>query len=422
MNTTNDQNSILPIYAIRSFLKHEAAGGICLMLAAALAMVVANSGLYEWYDKLLNIYFQIGFESKEGVPFDAFAIQKPVVLWINDGLMAIFFMLVGLEIKREILMGELSSFQRAVLPGVAAIGGMAIPALVFLAVNMDYPENHAGWAIPAATDIAFALGILALLGSRAPTALKVFLTAVAIIDDLGAIIIIALFYTQDLTILALILGAAGCFVLFLLNRFGVKTIAPYIITGIFMWICVLKSGIHATLAGVLIAVFIPMKGIKGREDSPVMKLEKMLHPWVAFMVLPIFGFANAGVSFAEIQMYHIVHPLTIGIAAGLVFGKQIGIMLAVFLCKIFKIADKPKSISWVQMYGVATLCGIGFTMSLFIGKLGFDSLDAINEIRIGVIGGSLVSALIGYGVLYYAGKDQTRYQHDSSEIDSESNS
>lgn len=408
---SQDPISGLPIYAIKSFLKHEASGGICLMLAAVLAMIVSNTGFYEWYDKLLHVYFQIGFEDKLGQTFDAFAIRKPIVLWINDGLMAVFFLLVGLEIKREVLAGELSSVKRAALPGVAAIGGMLFPALVFYFINKDHPENLAGWAIPAATDIAFALGILALLGSRVPTSLKVFLTAVAIIDDLGAIIIIALFYTHDLTLLALALGALGCIGLFLLNRSGVKSIAPYMVIGTFMWICVLKSGVHATLAGVLIAMFIPMNGINGKKDSPLMRMEKMLHPWVAFMVLPIFGFANAGINLSAIEMYHVIHPLTIGIAAGLFFGKQIGIMLAVVLCRIFGL-KKPKGATWMQMYGISMLCGIGFTMSLFIGKLGFQTLDAINEIRIGVISGSLLSAIIGFCLLYFSGPSH-KYRHES---------
>lgn len=394
------------ISAIRKFLHHEAAGGICLMIAAVCALLVANTPIYHGYQHLLNTYFQIGFENASGTVFETFAVRKPIVLWINDGMMAIFFLLVGLEIKREFIKGELSSRDRAMLPIIGAIGGVVAPALIFYAINMDHPENMAGWAIPAATDIAFALGILGILGRRVPVTLKVLLTAVAIIDDLMAIVIIALFYTSNLTLTALGVAAVGIVIMAIMNRRGVKNIGPYVIVGLFMWAAVLKSGVHATLAGVIMAMFIPIKGKTDNDPSPLLKMEHSLHPWVAFMVLPIFGFANAGINFANIEMYHVIHPLTIGIAAGLFFGKQIGIFLFSVIAIKLDIANKPKGSTWLQIYGVSLLAGIGFTMSLFIGKLAFDTQDAINEIRLGVMGGSLVSGVLGFAILYWAGRNR----------------
>ncbi len=391
----------MPISAIRQFLKLEAAGGIVLIFAAALGIVLANTPLDWLYDAIL--------ETPVTIRVGALNIDKPLLLWINDGLMAVFFFLVGLEVKREFLEGELSSFSQALLPAIAAVGGMAVPAMIYFYFNVDDPVKLRGWAIPAATDIAFALGILALIGSRVPLALKVFLTAVAIFDDIGAIAIIAVFYTEDLSVLSLSLGFAGLVGLFVLNRVGVMRIAPYILIGIFMWVCFLKSGVHATLDGVLVAMAIPMRGKDPSQPSPLIRLEHTLHPWVAFMILPVFGFANAGVDFSDMTLAALLEPVSVGIAAGLFFGKQIGIMGLVALAVTFGIAKLPKGTNWLQIYGVSLLCGIGFTMSLFIGTLAFaDNLYLEGAVRIGVIGGSLVSAVLGYFVLSYAVRGSPR--------------
>ncbi len=379
---------------IQDFLRLEASAGILLMMAALLALIANNTFLSPLYGALLStpVAVQIG----------ALEIAKPLLLWINDGLMAVFFFLVGLEIKREILEGELSSFDKAALPIFAAIGGMAAPALIYAWINWGSPETLSGWAIPAATDIAFALGILALLGSRVPVSLKVLLLAVAIIDDLGAIVIIALFYTGDLSMMALSIAAVGFAALVGLNRFGIKTITPYVLIGAIVWTAVLKSGVHATLAGVMIALTIPMRGERGSDQSPLHKLEHDLHPWVAYMVLPIFAFANAGVSFAGLSLASLVTPVTLGVALGLFFGKQIGVMALSFLAVSLKLARLPKGIGWMHVYGVACLTGVGFTMSLFIGTLAFDSADVLNQVRLGVLMGSIASGIVGYAVLRMA--------------------
>lgn len=377
---------------IQDFLKQESSGGLVLMAAAVLAMIVNNTALASVYQGFLNlpIVIQVG-------PLE---IAKPLLLWVNDGLMAVFFFLVGLEIKREIVEGELSSFDKAALPIVAAVGGMAVPAGVFALLNMGDPEAIRGWAIPAATDIAFALGILALMGPRVPVALKIFLLAVAIIDDLGAIVIIAAFYTADVSTTSLLVAGIGLAFLIGLNLSGVGRIAPYVIIGIIMWVAVLKSGVHATLAGVLLAFTIPMRTKdEGAHPSPLKHLEHELHLWVAFLVLPIFAFSNAGVSLGELSLSDVVAPLPLGIALGLLIGKQVGIMTLCYLGVRSGLCKLPTGVTWKQIYGVACLCGIGFTMSLFIGTLAFSDPDHLNAVRLGVLMGSIASAIVGFLVL-----------------------
>ncbi|MBX3698186.1 MAG: Na+/H+ antiporter NhaA [Dokdonella sp.] len=375
--------------AIDEFLARETSAGFMLFAAALLALAAVNSPLAPHYDGLL----QTAVELRVG----AFEIAKPLQLWINDGLMAVFFFLVGLEVKREIVQGELSSMEKAGLPIVAAIGGMAVPALVFVAVNRDVAANLAGWAIPAATDIAFALGVLALLGKRIPAALKILLLAIAIIDDIGAIAIIAVFYTADVSVFALGLAAIAIAVLVALNRFGVTRIAAYVLVGVFLWACVLKSGVHATLAGVVTALAVPLTGAQGK--SPLEQLEHGLHPWVAFAVLPLFAFANAGVSFDGLRADDLLGPLPLGIALGLLVGKQVGVFGFMLLAIRFGMVRKPGGVSWGQLWGLACLTGIGFTMSLFIGSLAFDSAAAMEQVKIGVLAGSLAGGLLGFLIL-----------------------
>lgn len=382
---------------LREFLKLEMAGGFLLLGAAIAALILANSPLSWLYHHLLD--------TRVAVQIGALAIGKPLLLWINDGLMAVFFLLVGLEIKREVAEGELSSWHRASLPVVAAIGGIAAPAALYLLINFGSPETQLGWAIPTATDIAFALGVLTLLGARAPAALKVFLLALAIIDDLGAIVIIALFYTADLSLLALLLAILGVALLAALNLSGVKRLAPYILVGVAIWVCVLKSGVHATLAGVAVALFIP-RGTKA--DSPLQRLEHMLHPWISFAIMPVFAFANSGVSFADVTMRDMFAPLPLGIAAGLFLGKQIGVFGASWLAIKLGLCRLPYRVSWSALYGVSLLTGIGFTMSLFIGSLAFEDTGPATSIRLGVFVGSLLSGLGGYLVLNAFGVDRSQ--------------
>ncbi len=387
--------------AANVFLRMEASGGILLGIAAILALIVANSPLYAYYDHILHsIYFRIGFDDYGGT-FD-FEIKKSLLHWVNDGFMAIFFFLVGLEIKREIKSGELSTRSRALLPAVAALGGMIVPALIYVYINLDTPENLKGWAIPAATDIAFALGVLSLLGSRAPVRLKILLTAIAIIDDLGAILIIAFFYTADLQLEPLSFGAAALVGLILLNARCHTGTAPYIILGIILWVAVLKSGVHATLAGVATAFFIPVVCKKDPTITPCKTLEHALHPWVAFIILPIFAFANAGVPFTGMGFHSLWEPTTLGIILGLVIGKQVGIFSMLWLAVKTGLSPMPFGANWVQMYGVAALCGIGFTMSLFIGGLAFTDLHHQASIRLGVLVASVISAILGYAILRLA--------------------
>jgi NhaA family Na+:H+ antiporter len=378
--------------AIREFLKLESAGSVLLLIAAVLAMLIANSPLSPFYDSLL----QIPLEVRAG----SFEIAKPLLLWINDGLMAIFFLLVGLELKREVLEGELSKPSQIVLPAIGALGGMSIPALIYVFFNRNDPIAQNGWAIPAATDIAFALGVLASLGNRVPTSLKVFLLTLAIFDDLGAIIIIAVFYTSDLSLLSLLIAAAFVLALFALNRKGVRSIAAYVLIGIALWVAVLKSGVHATLAGVLLALFIPHKS-KTDEPSLLKRLEHDLHPAVAFGILPIFAFANAGVPLAGLTMDSFLQPISLGIVLGLFIGNQIGIFGFTWLAIKFGLAQLPTSVRWIHMYGVSFVCGIGFTMSLFISSLAFEhsGTDYGAIVRLGILTGSILSALFGYIIL-----------------------
>lgn len=378
--------------AMERFINHEASSGILLLLAALMALTMSNSPLTWMYSALLT--------TPVSVEIGAFSIAKPLLLWINDGLMAVFFFLVGLEIKREVMRGELSSLDRIALPGIAAVGGMVVPAAIYLFVTSGNPELMNGWAIPAATDIAFALGILALLGSRVPLALKVFLLALAILDDLGAIVIIALFYTSELSTTMLLGGGGSLLALLVLNLLGVRRLTPYMLIGLFMWVFVLKSGVHATLAGVALALMIPMGDKEGH--SPLEHLEHGLQPWVAFMVMPVFAFANAGVSFAGLGLEMLLQPLTLGIALGLCIGKPLGIFAFVWVAVKARITRLPDNISWAQIFGVASLAGIGFTMSLFIGTLAFEDPAMAAGVRLGVLGGSFISAIVGLGLLWWA--------------------
>jgi len=375
--------------AIERLLKHEAAGGVALMAAALLALIVANSGFAGLYNDVLA--------AKLSITIDGEGLSKPLILWINDGLMAVFFFLIGLELKREILEGKLKNPRDVALPGIAAIGGMAVPAIIFAAINWNSPETLPGWAIPAATDIAFALGLLALVGSRAPTSLKVFLLTLAILDDLGAILIIAVFYTAHLKVTYLLLALVPLAAMGWLNARGTHRVSPILMLGIVLWVLVLKSGIHATLAGVLTAFFIPLKDRWGR--SPLHSLEHGLDPWVAFFIVPVFAFANAGVSFSGMSISAITSPVTVGIVAGLVLGKQVGVMGATWLVVKTGIAKLPHGANWAHIYGLSALAGIGFTMSLFIGGLSYTDPLLMNEVRLGVLVASAISAVIGYAVL-----------------------
>lgn len=377
--------------ALNDFIKMESAGGLLLAGAALFAMLVANTPLQGAYAALLNTPMVVGI--------GAFEINKPLVLWINDGLMAIFFFLIGLEVKREILEGELSNWNQAALPVFAAIGGMAAPALTYVLIAGGDPEVLRGWAIPAATDIAFALGILALIGTRAPPALKVFLLAVAIIDDLGAIVIIALFYTANLSVSALVWAAVGLAALVCINRLGVKSMTPYVLITIFMWACVLKSGVHATLAGVIAAFCIPIEGRTPEEKSPLHRTEKSLHKWAAFAILPVFAFANAGVSFVGMTASTLFGAMPLGIMLGLSVGKPIGVLGMSLLAVRMGLAKLPADVTWRGLTGAGWLTGVGFTMSLFIGGLAFDDPGQINQIRAGVILGSLIAGCAGAFVL-----------------------
>jgi len=394
----------LPIKVIREFIRLESAGGILLFGAAVLALIVSNSPFAHYYNHILDL--------RLGIHLGAFQLDKPLILWINDGFMAVFFLLVGLEIKREIIAGELSSLAQTALPGIAAIGGMLVPALIYVVASHEDLIALHGWAIPTATDIAFALGILTLLGSRIPPALKVFLTALAIFDDIGAIVIIAIFYSKKISLLSLSLALACIFILFILNRARVKRISPYIIVGVIMWVCVLKSGVHATLAGVVLAFMIPMYGHNPKQPSPLKHLEHKLHPWVAFLILPVFSFANAGVSFHGFGLNTFLNPVTLGIVLGLFLGKQIGVFGATWLAIKMKWAKMPTGGNWRNLYGIAVLCGVGFTMSLFIGSLAFNEVGTQYDmlVRCGVIGGSLASGLLGYLFLrFFCSKKEVHY-------------
>lgn len=386
--------------AIKDIVRTEAFGGVLLVLAVVLAMMAENSFLDIYYKSLLSI--------PVAIQFGEFEIAKPLLLWINDGLMAIFFFLIGLEIKREVLVGELSEFSKIVLPVIAAVGGMAIPALIYAFINWDNDVAMRGWAIPSATDIAFALGVMNLLGKQVPNSLKLFLMTLAIVDDLGAIVIIALFYTTDLSELSLIIAALAIACLFLFNRIGVLSLSAYILVGLVLWSAVLKSGVHATLAGVLTAFFVPFRKEPGQAYTQLERLEHDLHPVVMYVILPLFAFANTGISFNGLSMASLFHPVPLGIAAGLFLGNQIGVFSFSWLAIKLKFAQLPKRATWLQLYGVATLCGIGFTMSLFISSLAFDQDTpgfAVDD-RLGILVGSLLSALVGYGVLRFSAARQ----------------
>lgn len=388
----------MAIRRIKAFFEFEAAGGIVLALAAIIAMIIANTSLYPWYEAFIHapVAIQIG----------DFAIAKDAHHWINDGLMAIFFFLVGLELKREVLIGELSNLKQIILPAGAAVGGMIFPAIVYVLFNINHPEYWKGWAIPAATDIAFALGILSLLGNRVPNSLKVFLVSIAIFDDIGAILIIALFYTNKLSLGSLAFAGLCLPILYILNRRNVTSITPYIFIGVIMWIAVLKSGIHATLAGVVLALFIPMFDKTDPEHSPVEELEHDLHNTVAFGILPLFAFANSGISLKGAGLAELFHSVPLGIAAGLFIGKQLGVMIMCWLIFKLGISKMPNGMNFKQVYGAALLCGVGFTMSLFIGGLAFGGDTALFDERLGIIMGSIVSGIAGYLMLKASLKEE----------------
>ena len=384
-------NQKLPF--IDAFLRLESASGILLMLATALALIFANSFLEPLYHFLLNIPIQIHIAALD--------IHKPLQLWINDGLMAIFFFLVGLELKREFLEGELSDRRNIVLPGVGAVGGMIVPALIYFIFNSGDPDALRGWAVPVATDIAFALGVLALLGSRVPISIKVFLTSLAILDDIGAIAIIAVFYAAEISIPALLVAAGCVLVLFFLNNRNWVSHSSYMMVGVVLWIALLKSGVHATLAGVILAIFIPMRSRTDPDVSPLKILEHDLHTVVAFVILPVFAFANAGISFEGMTLDQVLHNVPVGVALGLFLGKQIGIFGLCWMFVRFKWACLPTGMTWTSIYGASALCGIGFTMSLFIGSLAFAEIDTYGlfDERLGIMAGALLSGGLGYIVL-----------------------
>lgn len=378
--------------AIKNFFNQPSAGGIILILMVMLAMLMANSPLQGVYNAFLDMPMQVRIGHLD--------IHKPLLLWVNDLLMAFFFLLIGLEVKRELLQGTLSSVSQAALPSIAAIGGMLVPALIFLSLNAPGSAASNGWAIPAATDIAFALGVLALLGSRVPLALKVFLLALAIIDDLLAIIIIALFYSGPLSTISLVIAAVAIAGLFILNRLGVRNLMPYMLMGTVLWVAVLKSGVHATLAGVVLAFAIPLPRDESGH-SPSEYLEHQLHPWSTFLILPVFAFANAGVNFDNMAIGDLFSPLPMGIALGLVIGKPLGILGFSYLAVKLNLAKLPTGVNWVQLFGVAMLCGIGFTMAMFVSSLAFEAgtLNFSDMSRLGILLGSGISAVIGYLVL-----------------------
>lgn len=375
------------------FARSESAGGILLMVAAAVAMVVANSPLNSYYDLFINtpVHIRVG-------PLE---IAKPLLLWVNDGLMAGFFFLVGLELKRELLIGELSDKSKIILPALGAIGGMVVPALIYVLVNRNDPVAMRGWAIPAATDIAFALGILSMLGSRVPISLKILLTSLAIFDDIGAILIIAIFYTDSISILSLGVAAACICILFLMNRQGQEKISMYFFVGSIMWVALLKSGVHATLAGVILAMFIPLYSKQEPDHSPLMELEHDIHSAIAFFVLPIFAFCNSGIDISDASVDFIIHGVPVGITLGLFLGKQIGIFGFIWLGIVTKLVEMPEGMNWGSLYGMSALCGIGFTMSLFIGSLAFDQTvtQLVFDERVGIVVGSLLSGVVGAMIL-----------------------
>ncbi|MBN1306264.1 MAG: Na+/H+ antiporter NhaA [Anaerolineales bacterium] len=379
---------------IYRFLQLESSGGILLMFATAAALILANTPAASYYALII--------ETPVEVRIGALEIAKPLLLWINDGLMAIFFCLVGLELKRELIEGELSNKRNIILPGVGAIGGMLVPALIYTLFNYTDPIAMKGWAIPAATDIAFTLGILSLLGSRVPTSIKIFLTSLAIFDDIGAIIIIALFYTEKISLAALVVTVYCILVLVLMNKRNIESRSMYVVVGIIMWVAMLKSGVHATLAGVILAMFIPMRSKTDPDHSPLRSMEHDLHSTVAYIILPIFAFANAGIRIVGLGSDELLHSVPLGIALGLFFGKQLGIFSLCGLAIKLNLTDLPNGMSWETLYGTAALCGIGFTMSLFIGSLAFEEtgVNLLFDERLGIILGSLASGIVSYLVLH----------------------
>jgi NhaA family Na+:H+ antiporter len=378
---------------LADFFKQESASGILMIFAAMLAIILANSPLADYYDLLIGtpVAVQVG----------ALDIAKPLLLWINDGMMAVFFLLVGLELKREVLRGELSQLSNVVLPGLGAIGGMLIPALLYLAINWQDPSARQGWAIPAATDIAFALAVLSLLGSRVPTSVKIFLTSLAIFDDIGAILIIAIFYTSNISGGALLIAASCLIALFFVNRYRVQRRSPYFMLGLIMWVALLKSGVHATLAGVLLALFIPIDQNPDTGISLLQELEHELHGLVAFAILPLFAFANSGISLSGIGLANLLHNVPVGIAVGLFVGKQLGIFAFCWMGIKLGMTRLPTGMNLPTLYGTGILCGIGFTMSLFIGSLAFEGsgIERLFDERLGIIVGSLISGVVGFLVL-----------------------
>ena len=378
---------------LRQMVSHDTLGGLLLVTAALLAIIMANTPLSNYYNNFLSLPLSIEIGS--------YGIDKPLLLWINDGLMALFFFLIGLEVKRELMDGHLQSKDQIILPAFAAIAGIVTPALIYLVFNHDNPIAARGWAIPAATDIAFALGVFSLFGKKLPISLKLFLLSVAIFDDIAAIVIIALFYSQDLSTVSLAVAGAGIAALFVLNQFKVNYQSVYILIGVVVWVAVLKSGVHATLAGFAVALFIPLKVKNERGESMLKQLEHGLQPWVAFFILPVFAFSNAGVSLLGISINEMLNPITLGIMLALFLGNQIGIFGTCWVMVKLGLAKLPSGTNWQQLYGVALLCGIGFTMSLFIGSLAFEDLDPdyINSVKIGVLAGSLLSAVLGSSVI-----------------------
>ncbi|HHI3898474.1 TPA: Na+/H+ antiporter NhaA [Klebsiella aerogenes] len=388
--TAHNRKVIKPI---SDFFSPPVAGGIVLIMFSLAAIIVANSSLSEGYESLLK-HKVVGLSVEH---------------WVNDALMAVFFMMVGLEIKRELITGQLATWSQRSLPGFAALGGMAVPALIYVGFNAGNEETLSGWAIPAATDIAFALGVLAMLGSRVPASLKIFLSALAILDDMGVVVIIALFYTSDISLLMLGGAAAMVALLFILNRDGVTRLLPYLLTGGILWFFMLKSGVHATIAGILLAFFIPLRFRDSDGIVPLDRLEHAINPWVTFIILPLFGFANAGVALSGLTMDDLLSPVPVGVALGLFLGKQAGIFGFSLLAVISGLAKRPANSSWLQVYGVTILCGIGFTMSLFIGNLAFSGSPLlIDEVKVGVLAGSVLTALMGILILRFAPRKATR--------------
>lgn len=398
----------MPMQALRNFIRMESAGGLLLLAAAVVAMIVSNSPLAELHHSVLN--------ARTAVIIGPLAIDKTLLLWINDGLMAVFFLLVGLELKREVLEGELASRDQLILPMVGAVGGFILPAVIYALINRGQEFAMQGWAIPSATDIAFALGVLSLFGKRVPLSLKVFLASLAIIDDLAAIIVIAIFYTSQLSLLSLGLALAGAALLFAINLLGVTRTSIYITIGVFIWIAVLKSGVHATLAGVVVAMAIPLRAGEG-EPSPLRTLEHSLHPWISFAILPLFAYANAGVTLSTVSSEVLFSSVSIGIAAGLFFGKQIGVMVPIWLAMRAGWVKMPEGANWGLLYGVALTTGIGFTMSFFIGTLAFEYVDPqyTDAMKLGVLGGSSLSLIVACVVLFLATRGSGASQTDPSQ-------